>query len=81
MTKHLSIKEKRDWLATIFRDESGEFSSSDKFKAMTEDTRLAMLAEEQKSKKTSSHGITLSPELLAMLPARLNHCDADTASS
>lgn len=41
--KHLSIDEKRDWLAAIFRDKSGEFSQADKFKAMAEDTRLALL--------------------------------------
>lgn len=45
--KHLTIDEKRDWLACVFRDTSGEYSQSDKFKAMTEDTRLAMLQEEQ----------------------------------
>lgn len=41
--KHLTIDEKRDWLASVFRDTSGEYSQADKFKAMTEDTRLAML--------------------------------------
>lgn len=45
--KHLSIDEKRDWLAAIFRDTSGEFSQADKFKAMSEDTRLAMIQDEQ----------------------------------
>ncbi len=44
--KYLSIEEKRGWLADIFRDSSGEYSQADKFKAMIEDTRLAMLAEE-----------------------------------
>lgn len=47
--RHLSIEEKRDWLAGIFRDTNGEYSQSDKFKAMVEDTRLAMLAEEKKA--------------------------------
>ncbi len=45
--RHLTIDEKRDWLAFIFRDESGEFSQGDKFKAMAEDTRLAVLQAEQ----------------------------------
>ena len=45
--KHLTIDEKRDWLACVFRDTSGEYSQSDKFKAMTEDTRLAMLQEDK----------------------------------
>lgn len=46
--RHLSIEEKRDWLAAVFRDESGEYSQSDRFKAMVEDTRLAMLENEKK---------------------------------
>lgn len=45
--KHLTIDEKRDWLASVFRDTSGEYSQADKFKAMTEDTRLAMLEDEK----------------------------------
>lgn len=45
--KHLTIEEKRDWLASVFRDTSGEYSQADKFKAMAEDTRLAMLADEK----------------------------------
>ncbi len=46
-TRHLTLAEKRDWLAGIFRDESGEYSQADKFKAMAEDTRLAQLEEEK----------------------------------
>ncbi len=45
--RHLTIDEKRDWLAGIFRDESGDYSQADKFKAMAEDTRLALLQEEK----------------------------------
>lgn len=45
--RHLTIEEKRDWLAGIFRDESGDFSQADKFKALAEDTRLAQLQEEK----------------------------------
>ncbi len=48
-TRHLTLAEKRDWLANIFRDESGEYSQADKFKAMAEDTRLAQLEEEEKA--------------------------------
>lgn len=47
--KHLTIEEKRDWLADIFRDVNGEYSQADKFKAMVEDTRLAELQEEKKA--------------------------------
>lgn len=45
-TRHLSIEEKRDWLATVFRDENGEFTAAEKFKALTEDTKLAGLQRE-----------------------------------
>lgn len=48
MDRHLTIDEKRDWLAAVFRDVSGEFSQSDKLKAMVEDTKLAQLAEENR---------------------------------
>lgn len=48
MDRHLSIDEKRDWLAAVFRDESGECSRADKLKAMVEDTKLAQLAEENR---------------------------------
>lgn len=49
--KHLTIEEKRDWLAAVFRDESGEYSQSDKFKAMSEDTRLALLQAEKEGQQ------------------------------
>lgn len=39
----LTIAEKREWLARIFRDTTGNYSDSDKYKAMLEDTRLIML--------------------------------------
>ena len=68
--KFLSIEEKRSWLAGIFRDTSGEYSQADKFKAMIEDTRLAMLASE--SEKTSAPVLPgMSAELLAHLPPPL----------
>ena len=40
----LTIAEKREWLARIFRDTSGEYSDADKFKVLREDNRLAMLS-------------------------------------
>ena len=67
--KHLTIDEKRDWLANIFRDESGEYSKADKFKAMAEDTRLAQLLEEQKEAAHKSAPEQLDfPLLSAHLP-------------
>ncbi len=63
--RHLTLAEKRDWLAGIFRDESGEYSQADKFKAMAEDTRLAQL-EEEAAQPQEAKG---PPEnLLDMLP-------------
>ena len=43
VTRFLSISEKREWLARIFRDTTGNYSDADKYKAMMEDTRLASL--------------------------------------
>lgn len=71
--KFLSIDEKRSWLAEIFRDTSGEYSQADKFKAMIEDTRLAMLAAENakpEPRQESLPGIPL--ELLRHLPPPLS---------
>lgn len=72
MNRHLTIEEKRDWLAAVFRDESGEFSQSDKLKAMVEDTKLAQLAEEnlrgEQSAKTAERPAELRWDLLAHLP-------------
>ena len=42
-SQFLTIAEKREWLARIFRDTSGTYSDADKFKAMREDTRLLEL--------------------------------------
>lgn len=41
----LTIAEKRAWLAVIFRDTSGEYSDSDKFRAMLEDTELMLISQ------------------------------------
>lgn len=50
----LSIAEKRDWLARIFRDTSGEYSEADKFKVLREDNRLAMLSKLSTGKEQSN---------------------------
>lgn len=70
--RHLTIAEKRDWLAHVFRDEHGEYSQADKFKAMVEDTRLAEL--EKEKEKTPAAGATpggLSADMLEFLPPPL----------
>lgn len=54
----MSIEEKRAWLARIFRDTSGEYSDSDKFRAMLEDTDLMLISQnklttpQKRNKKT-----------------------------
>ncbi len=71
--KFLSVDEKRTWLADIFRDSTGEYSQADKFKAMIEDTRLAMLAAEgskQEPQQATLPGLPL--ELLRHLPPPLS---------
>lgn len=71
--KFLSIAEKRTWLADIFRDTCGEYSQADKFKAMIEDTRLAMLENEAarpEPQQSTLPGIPL--ELLRHLPPPLS---------
>ncbi|MBQ8901375.1 MAG: hypothetical protein Q4F40_09260 [Akkermansia sp.] len=67
--RHLTIEEKRDWLAGIFRDESGDFSQADKFKALAEDTRLAQLQEEKEQAAQAAENRTLKnvPNLLSEL--------------
>ncbi len=70
--RHLTIEEKRDWLAGIFRDESGDFSQADKFKALAEDTRLAQLQEEKEQATQAAENRTqkMVPGLLSeLLPA------------
>ncbi len=69
--RHLSIEEKRDWLASVFRDESGEYTQADRFKAMVEDTRLAMLENEQKEAAAPPPPPALDLDLLAHLPPPL----------
>lgn len=68
--RYLTIDEKRDWLASVFRDSSGEYSQSDKFKAMIEDTKLALLLAEEEKKETEqmTEGNVLNHHLLAHLP-------------
>ncbi|MBQ8480121.1 MAG: hypothetical protein IJ503_07025 [Akkermansia sp.] len=67
--RHLTIEEKRDWLAGIFRDKSGDFSQADKFKALAEDTRLAQLQEEKEQAAQAAENRTLKnvPNLLSEL--------------
>lgn len=69
--KFLSVDEKRSWLAGIFRDTSGEYSQADKFKAMIEDTRLAMLADEAAKPAAAVAPPGMPAELLAHLPPPL----------
>ncbi len=69
--KHLSISEKRDWLASLFRDETGEISQAEKFKAMVEDTRLAMLTEEKNAAKAASKNSEERFSLFSHLPIGL----------
>lgn len=71
--KFLSIEEKRSWLAGIFRDTSGEYSQADKFKAMIEDTRLAMLEAESGKEAQGSAPPGMPAELLAHLPPPLRN--------
>lgn len=59
---HLSLDEKRRWLAAVFRDESGEYSQADKFKALAEDTRLAVLQQEAEKRQTPADE-NVAPEL------------------
>ncbi|MCH5284602.1 MAG: hypothetical protein J1E42_03290 [Akkermansiaceae bacterium] len=69
--KHLTIDEKRDWLACVFRDTSGEYSQADKFKAMAEDTRLAMLQDEQQDAPQAAASALPELSLLSHLPPPL----------
>ncbi len=67
--RHLTIDEKRDWLASIFRDESGDFSQADKFKALAEDTRLAQLQEEkQNTTPTNNSKPAINEQFIDWLP-------------
>lgn len=78
-SRHLSIDEKRDWLADIFRDTSGEYSQSDKFKAMVEDTKLAlMMAGEKEGEKDDTPAVDSS--ILAHLPPRLTDFGGEIAT-
>ena len=73
----LSTEEKRRWLARVFRDEDGEYSQADKFKALVEDTKLAALQqEEEEFKRQREMGAEPQDPILALLqslpPAELN---------
>ncbi len=69
--EHLSIDEKRDWLASIFRDDTGAYSQADKFKALAEDTRLALLQQEEAKERIEAdeaEDTTSGPAFLEALP-------------
>ena len=64
-------------LARVFRDEDGEYSQADKFKALVEDTKLAALQqEEEEFKRQREIGAAPQDPILALLqaipPAELN---------
>ncbi len=69
--KHLTIEEKRDWLAEVFRDPDGIYSQADKFKAMVEDTRLAEL-EAQMERPAQPQQAEIPADILAHLPPPLH---------
>ena len=69
--KHLTIEEKRDWLAEVFRDPDGIYTQADKFKAMVEDTRLAEL-EAQKDPPPRPQQPEIPADILAHLPPPLS---------
>lgn len=69
--RYLTIEEKRDWLASVFRDESGEFSQADKFKAMTEDTKLAVLQTGREAPQSAGNTGTCTASLFDQLPPPL----------
>ncbi|MGN0868005.1 MAG: hypothetical protein ACI4O9_00580 [Akkermansia sp.] len=73
--RHLTIEEKRDWLAEVFRDASGQYSQADRFKAMVEDTKLAELEDAAKAAAATAAAPpapAINLELLAHLPPPLS---------
>lgn len=68
--RHLTIEEKRDWLAEVFRDPDGIYTQADKFKAMVEDTRLAEL-EAQDTPPPKPDRPEIPADILAHLPPPL----------
>ena len=65
----LSTEEKRRWLARVFRDEDGEYSQADKFKALVEDTKLAALQQEEEEFSPSPRQNSIS--IITPLPDNL----------
>lgn len=73
------MREKRDFMARVVRDDSGEFTMSEKFKAIVEDTKLAELdaaaakAEEDAAAAAAAAAAKLPPEagILEQLDALL----------
>lgn len=81
--RHLTIAEKRDFFTMIARDKSGEFTVSDKFKAIVEDTKLFQLEhdlaaaqakrEEEAAALQRQQAISWPAHLMEHLPPPLNH--------
>ena len=63
----LSIREKRLWLAEIFRNSNGEYSQADRFKSLTEDTKLALIQMEQDPPVKQNEGQSDYANLLRMI--------------
>lgn len=66
----LTIREKRLWLAEIFRNAGGEYSQADRFKALTEDTKLALIQEEADNPESREKGVLSNPllDIISSLP-------------
>ena len=72
LSPYLTWEEKRRWLAQIVRNTTGfhqglEVDLADKFKALIEDTKLALLPEEESSPSSSGSAAGLSSLLQSLL--------------
>lgn len=86
-SRHLTIKEKRDFFALIARDTSGEFSMSDKFKAIVEDTKHFQLeldlaaAQEKREEEAAAlqrqREVGIPYEILRHLPPPISSTPCD----
>lgn len=85
--RHLTIAEKRDFFTAIARDTTNEFTVTDKFKAIVEDTKLFQLeleleesklkrAEEAEAVRKQSQ-YTLPSHILAHLPPPISSTPCD----
>lgn len=84
--RHLTIAEKRDFFAKVSRDTNGEFTMSDKFKAIIEDTKLFQLEldlaaaqakreEEEAAAKRQTESWQYANQWLQHLPPPLDHTE------